>query len=210
MTTAGPAVATAYRQLIALRPVAGVGSTMFTISPGRCPAAPSIDVRAPFPIHAAPLVPVIVGGGQLLRRPEGPLGEAPPPRTRFRDAVRHRAHRASLVGNVANGRMVFGVRIALSVFAAGERGDPAAGRTSRRPLPVAGPRRSPDSRAGVRGDRGAVTGRGARPAAGAGDPPVPVLTWGVAGPGDTGARCSVPLVPIVPRFPTVTPGRRFG
>ena len=56
---------------------------------------------------------LVVVGGPLLRRPEGPADEAPPPRTRFRDAVRHRAYRASLVGNFANGWAVFGVRIAL-------------------------------------------------------------------------------------------------
>lgn len=145
VTTAGLAFATAYWQLIALRLVSGVGSTMFTISAvsllvrlspphlrGRATslwatgfllgniAGPllggtlaAIDVRAPFLIYAVLLVLVIAVGAPLLRRPRGPADEAPPPRTRFRDALRHRAYRASLVGNFANGWAVFGVRIAL-------------------------------------------------------------------------------------------------
>lgn len=146
VTTAGLAFATAYWQLIALRLVAGVGSTMFTISAvsllvrlaaphqrGRATslwatgfllgniAGPllggtlaAIDTRAPFLIYAALLVLVLVVGGWMLRRPPEAAGDGEaPPRTRFRDAVRTRAYRASLIGNFANGWAVFGVRIAL-------------------------------------------------------------------------------------------------
>nr|WP_222131544.1 MFS transporter [Pseudonocardia sp. C8] len=146
LTTAGLAFATAYWQLLALRLVAGVGSTMFTISAvsllvrlapphlrGRATSLwatgfllgniggpllggslAAVDVRAPFLVYAGLLVLVIVVGGPMLRRPPGPADDGrPPPRTRFRDAVRGRAYQASLIGNFANGWAVFGVRIAL-------------------------------------------------------------------------------------------------
>ena len=146
VTTAGLAFATAYWQLIAFRGIAGIGSTMFTISAvsllvrltpprqrGRATslwatgfllgniAGPllggtlaAVDIRAPFLIYAGLLVLVLVVGGRMLRRPpdESDDGEVRP-RTRFRDAVRTRAYRASLIGNFANGWAVFGVRIAL-------------------------------------------------------------------------------------------------
>ncbi|MEV1295634.1 MFS transporter [Pseudonocardia sp. NPDC049635] len=145
VTTGGLAFATAYWQLIALRLIAGVGSTMFTISAvsllvrlapadlrGRATslwatgfllgniAGPllggtlaAIDVRAPFLIYAGLLVLVLAVGGRLLRSPDGPMVEDAAPSARFRDALPHRAYRASLVGNFANGWAVFGVRIAL-------------------------------------------------------------------------------------------------
>ncbi|GAA1381532.1 MFS transporter [Pseudonocardia kongjuensis] len=145
VTTGGLAFATAYWQLIALRLVAGIGSTMFTISAvsllvrlapahlrGRATslwatgfllgniAGPllggtlaAIDVRAPFLVYAGLLVLVLAVGGWLLRSPDGPATEEPAPSARFRDALPHRAYRAALVGNFANGWTVFGVRIAL-------------------------------------------------------------------------------------------------
>ncbi|MEQ3554511.1 MFS transporter [Pseudonocardia nematodicida] len=196
VTTAGLAFATAYWQLIALRLVAGIGSTMFTVSAmsllvrlapphlrGRATsvwatgfllgnvAGPllggvlvTIDVRAPFLTYAGLLVLVLVIGGRMLRRPEGDApDDGPAPRTRFRDALRHPAYRASLIGNFANGWTVFGVRIALvplvvvealgredafggialSVFAAGNAatlvlGGRIADRSGRRPPLIVG------------------------------------------------------------------------
>ncbi|WP_082539065.1 MFS transporter [Pseudonocardia sp. EC080619-01] len=153
VTTAELAFATAYWQLIALRLVAGIGSTMFTISAvsllvriapphlrGRATGVwatgfllgniggpllggtlAAIDVRAPFLVYAGLLVLVLAVCGRMLRRParagtddgDGAADGGPVPAARFSGALRHRAYRASLIGNFANGWAVFGVRVAL-------------------------------------------------------------------------------------------------
>ncbi len=162
LSTGACAFAASYWQLLLLRGLGGIGSTMFTVSalsllirlaPARMRGRASgmwatgfllgnvigplvggglgtVSLRAPFLVYAAVLVVVVCIALLLLRgrvgEGVGQAGEAEPP-ARFRVALAHPAYRAALAASVANGWVVFGVRVALvPLFVVEALGQPEA------------------------------------------------------------------------------------
>jgi MFS family permease len=147
LSTGACAAASDYWQLLVLRSLGGIGSTMFTVSAvallirltppslrGRSTslwassfllgsvAGPlsggaliEISLRAPFVVYAAALFVAAAVAWRFLRHSPvaGMSGTADLPALTVREALRHRAYRAALVSNFANGWGVYGVRVSL-------------------------------------------------------------------------------------------------
>ena len=147
LSTGACALAADYWQLLVLRALGGVGSTMFTVSAvallirltppalrGRSTGLWSssfllgsvsgplfgggliaISLRAPFVVYAVSLFAAAAVAWLFLRRP-AMVGNVPVvdvPALTVRQAWRHRAYRAALASNFANGWAVYGVRVSL-------------------------------------------------------------------------------------------------
>ncbi|MGQ0773387.1 MAG: MFS transporter [Pseudonocardiales bacterium] len=147
LSTGACAFAAEYWQLLVLRALGGIGSTMFTVSAvallirltpplmrGRSTGlwATSfllgnvtgplvgggligISLRAPFVVYAVALFVAAAVAWLFLRRSTlaNAVAEGDVAALSVREALRHRAYRAALASNFANGWAVFGVRVSL-------------------------------------------------------------------------------------------------
>jgi MFS family permease len=147
LSTGACAFADGYWQLLVLRALGGIGSTMFTVSavallirltppalrgrstslwsssfllgsvtgPSLGGALITISLRAPFVVYAVALFAAAAVAWLFLRRPTlaDAVSAGDVPALTVRGALRHRAYRAALVSNFANGWAVFGVRVSL-------------------------------------------------------------------------------------------------
>lgn len=147
VSTGACAFAGSYWQLLVLRSLGGIGSTMFTVSAvallirltppplrGRSTSLWSssfllgsvsgplfgggliaISLRAPFVVYAVALFVAAAVAWLLLRRSPviGASPDAVAPSLTVRQAWGHRAYRAALAANFANGWAVYGVRVSL-------------------------------------------------------------------------------------------------